>query len=113
MSRMMDTRISSRFFFSTMKRLFVKEWISGPFLIQQLPEFLRTGYLDRRAKQRFKALDVVNRLNASSKRMRRREIESSLQYGEDTLPEPLLNALFDTFFDPLLDALPGKVLCKG
>ena len=42
-------------------------------------------------------------------RMRHREIESSLQYGEDTLPEPLLNALFD----PLLDALPGKVLCKG
>ena len=41
--------------------------------------------------------------------MRHREIESSLQYGEDTLPEPLLNALFD----PLLDALPGKVLCKG
>ena len=24
--------------------------------------------------------------------MRRREIESNLQYGEDTLPEPLLNA---------------------
>ena len=30
-----------------------REWISGLIPIQQLPEFLQTGYLDRRAKQRF------------------------------------------------------------
>ena len=75
------------------------------FFIQPLTECVEAGHLDRRTVQVFEALHVVNFRNAGSQRMRRREIESNLEYREDTLPEPLLNALFDPFFDPLFDPL--------
>ena len=87
------------------------------FPIQQLTECPRTGHLDRRAEQRLEALHVVNSRNASGVWMRRREIESNLQDGQDALTEPLLdaslNALFDALLDALLYTLLGKISGKG
>lgn len=93
------------------------ESISSLFFIQQLTERVEADRLNRAAVQLFETLNVVGVLDTDSQRMRGREVESDVQYGEDTSPEPLLDAslnpLLNPLFNSLLDALPGEVLGKG
>ena len=78
-----------------------REWNSFRFFIQHFTECVEIGYLNCRSVQRLETLRVVDVPNPSGVWMRRSEIESDLQYGEDTLPQPLF------------DALAGEVSGKG